>query len=308
MDASIVIATLNRKEMLESCLRCLNEQDYPAHEFEVIEVEDGSTDGSMEMVNAWPARFALRCVTAGRQGCGPARNLGVSEARGDIIIFMDDDAFAPPWFISEHMKTHRTAGRPVFADGPAVYVSGREAMEKPPFISWAIKMKAWLDFFGSHFICVNVSCPRQDFLRVGGFDMRFGKAYGFQDNEMGFRFQQAGVAGVRNRRAYVLHHSSGTPTLEMEMKKRSDRGGTAALFYAKYRLPEVKKIIHWHYMKWDSRLERWGLVRWATPEKVAAMKQDGHPLYPLARKILLTHLFAVSLRKGLEAAGITEQE
>ena len=61
-------------------------------------------------------------------------------------------------------------------------------------------------------------------------------------------------------------------------------------------------------MKWDERLERWGLVRWATPERVAAMRESGHFLYPVARKILLTHLFAASLRKGLTAAGIPAKD
>ena len=109
----------------------------------------------------------------------------------------------------------------------------------------------------------------------------------------------SGIGGVRNRRAYVLHHQAGTPTLELEMKKRSDRGCTAAMFYKKHPLPEVKNIIRWKRLRWDERFDRWGWVSWARPEHVATMKKNGHILYPVARKILLTHLFASSLRKGL---------
>ena len=309
MDVSIIISTYNRKELLATCLRCLDAQDFPASAFEVIVVDDGSTDGSMEMVHSQSVRYSLRCITAGRQlGIGPARNFGVSQACGDIILFLDDDAFAPAWYLAEHVKTHREAAGPVYVSGPAIYVSGKAAIDEPPLTSPIIRLKAWLDFYGAPFLGANVSCPREHFLRLGGFDSLFGKAYGFQDGEMGVRFEQNGVLGLRNRRAYVLHHSSGTPTLELEMKKSRERGGTAAMFYVKYRLPSVKTAVHWGRLKWDERFDRWGWVAWATPERVAAMKQSGHSLYPLARKVLLTHLFASSLRQGLKDAGIPEQE
>ena len=307
MDASVVIATYNRKDLLETCLRCLDAQDYPWQRYEVIVVDDGSSDGSVEMVKDWPARYTLRCIAAAHQGPGPARNLGVAKASGDIVIFLDSDAFASPWFISEHVKSHREAGQPIFVDGPAIYVSGREVVARPNFISWEIRIQAFLDFFGVPFVSVNVSCPRQDFLRVGGFDARFGKAYGYEDTELGVRLRQAGLGNLRNRRAYVLHHTDGTPTLASEMKKRRECGGNGALFYEKYPLPEVKKLINWGSLDWDRRFESLGLVRWATPERTEAMKQSGHLLYPLARKILLTHLYARSLRQGLADAGISAE-
>lgn len=299
MDASVVIAAYNRKDLLEACLRCLDAQTHPAEKFEVIVVDDGSTDGSVEMVQAWQAPYRLRCIAAGHQGPGPARNLGVQEAAGEFVIFLDSDAFAAPGFVAEHVRSHQEAGRPIFVDGPAVYVDGREAVEKPPCDSWIVKVQAWLDFFGVPFVSVNVSCPRADFLRVGGFDPRFGKAYGWEDTELGVRLRLAGLGNVRNRRAYVLHHRDGTPTLESEMKKRRECGSNAALFYAKYPLPEVKKLISWGNLKMDARLAAWGLVDWATPQRAAAWKAAKHPFYALVRKILLIHLYATALRTGL---------
>ena len=302
MDASVVIATYNRKDLLAACLRCLDAQTHPQGQFEVIVVDDGSTDGSVEMVQKWPARYTLRCIAAGHQGPGPARNLGVAEATGDIVIFLDSDAFASPRFVAEHVKSHREAGQTVFVDGPAIYVDGREAVENPPCQSWIVRAQALLDFFGVPFVSVNVSCPRSDFLRVGGFDPRFGKAYGWEDTELGVRLRQAGLGNVRNRSAYVLHHRDGTPTLESEMKKRRECGSNAALFYEKYPLPEVRKLIGWDSLAFDERLEGLGLVRWATPARAAAWKKGGHPLYPVVRKILLTHLYAAALRAGLAEA------
>ena len=302
MDASVVIAAYNRKDLLEACLRRLDAQTHPADRFEVIVVDDGSTDGSVELAQAWQSPYRLRCIAAGHQGPGPARNLGVREATGDIVIFLDSDAFAAPWFVAEHVKSHREAGKPVFVDGPAIYVDGRETIEHPPYASWIVRIQAWLDFFGVPFVSVNASCPRADFLRVGGFDPRFGKAYGWEDTELGVRLRLAGLGNVRNRRAYVLHHRDGTPTLESEMKKRRECGSNAALFYAKYPLPEVKKLIAWGTLATDARLESLGLVRWATPQRAADWKAAKHPFYPLVRKVLLIHLYAAALRAGLAAA------
>ena len=307
LDASIIIATYNRKDLLATCLRCLDAQDYPPQNYEVIVVDDGSSDGSVEMVENWPARYTLRCIAAGHQGPGPARNLGCAQATGDFVIFLDSDAFAAPGFISEHIKSHRQAGKPIFVDGPAIYVSGHDAVLNPPFNSWEIRAQAFLDFFGVPFVSVNVSCPREDFLRVGGFDARFGKAYGYEDTELGVRLRLAGLGNVRNRSAYVLHHTDGTPTLESEMKKRRECGSNGALFYEKYPLPEVKKLINWNSLKWDSFFAGLGLTDWATPDKAAAWKKSRHPLYPVLRKILLTHLYASALRRGLESAGLTAE-
>ena len=304
MDASVIIATYNRKDLLSTCLRCLDAQDHPFRQYEVIVVDDGSTDGSVEMVKNWPARYNLRCIAAGHQGPGPARNLGVEKAVGDLVIFLDSDAFAAPWFVSEHVKSHRQAAMPIFVDGPAVYVSGAEAAANPPLFSRQIRLLASLDFFGVPFVSVNVSCPRQDFLRVGGFDPRFGKAYGYEDTELGVRLRLAGLGNVRNRRAYVLHHTDGTPTLDSEMKKRRECGGNGALFYEKYPLPEVKKLINWDSLKWDRCFGALNLIGWANPQRAAQWKQAGHPLYPLLRKILLTHLYAEALRRGLQEAGL----
>ena len=142
---------------------------------------------------------------------------------------------------------------------------------------------------------------------MGGFDPQFGRAYGYEDTELGVRFCLAGLGRIRNRRAYVLHHTDGTPSLECEMKKRRECGGNGALFYAKHPLPEVKKLINWGSLDWDQRFESLGLVSWATPERTEAMKQSGHLLYPLARKVLLTHLYARSLRQGLADAGISAE-
>ena len=308
MDASIVIATYNRKDLLAACLKCLDQQDFPSDRFEVIVVDDGSTDGSVEMVQEMKPPYLLRCIPANHQGPGLARNLGVTHATGDIVIFLDSDAFAAKDFVAEHVKSHKQASSAIFVDGPAIYVSGQEAIENPPTDDWRIRWMAALDFFGAPFVSVNVSCPRTVFIEVGGFDERFGKAYGWEDTELGVRLRQAGLGNVRNRKAYVLHHRDGTPTLDSEIKKRVQCGANAALFYEKHPLPEVQKLIDWGSMSTDRLLVNTGIVKWLTPERAARWRQGGHIFYPVLRKLFLIHLYATELRTGLVRLGLIRSE
>ncbi len=92
MDISIVVPTFNRKNKLKSCLESILGQDYPSERFEIIVVDDGSTDGTREMVEAFKPFFAhLRYYFQENLGPAAARNFGVRQSQADIVGFTDDD-------------------------------------------------------------------------------------------------------------------------------------------------------------------------------------------------------------------------
>jgi GT2 family glycosyltransferase len=91
--ASIVVPTFNRVARLRDCLESLLQQDYPSGQFEILVVDDGSSDGSAEMVNGLDGVRYLRRQHA---GLNAARNAGIEEAKGDFLAFLDDDVLAPP--------------------------------------------------------------------------------------------------------------------------------------------------------------------------------------------------------------------
>jgi hypothetical protein len=94
---SVIVPTHNRAELLDRCLRSVAAQT--CGEFEIIVVDDGSTDGTHELVAAWTRRDArVRYLFQAGLGACAARNRGVAEARGSCVTFIDDDdEVLPGW-------------------------------------------------------------------------------------------------------------------------------------------------------------------------------------------------------------------
>ena len=96
MESSVVVCTRNRAPLLEKTLESLATQTLDHSHFEVLIVDNASTDSTSDVAARWQAarRFTCRYVLEERVGLNHARNRGVREARGRVIAFIDDDARA----------------------------------------------------------------------------------------------------------------------------------------------------------------------------------------------------------------------
>lgn len=103
MRASVIIPTFNRANMVIDAIDSLCDQSYPANEYEVIVVDNNSSDGTRAAVEAAIINHAGNCIRyilEARQGDMFARNRGAQEAVGDILIFSDDDALFDQNYLS----------------------------------------------------------------------------------------------------------------------------------------------------------------------------------------------------------------
>ncbi len=106
---SIIVPSHNRKEELKELLTSFEKQTFPKNQFEVIIVDDHSTDGSdawlTSIKNKLPFKLVIEKLTGKERYPGPARNKGMAQASGEFIIFIDSDCIAPPQWLQRIGKT-----------------------------------------------------------------------------------------------------------------------------------------------------------------------------------------------------------
>jgi len=105
-DVSVVIPTYNKKDFLEITLTALGLQTYPLERFEVVVINDGSTDATETLVSSLKVPYQINYTRQENKGRSVARNRGIENAKGRTIIFIDDDCVPTPTFIESHMRHH----------------------------------------------------------------------------------------------------------------------------------------------------------------------------------------------------------
>ena len=138
MELSIIIPTYNRANTLRQCLEYLQKQNVRG--FEVIVVDDGSIDETKKIVEnvAKTSWLDLHYYYQKNQKQGVARNLGISKAKGEIILFLGDDIFALPHLIENHLAVHHTFPyKNVAVLGHTTWAPFIEVNEYMKFLEWS---------------------------------------------------------------------------------------------------------------------------------------------------------------------------
>src|SRR5581483_2355937 len=136
---SVIIPTYNRVERLKQVLAAFAGQNFPLDQFEVIVVSDGSSDGTHEYLQALESPLQLSLVIQENQGPAAARNRGIQAARGDLVLFTDDDVVPTPRLIAEHIRIHDQSGPNVVVLGPMLTPDG---FAMSPWVRWEQAMLA----------------------------------------------------------------------------------------------------------------------------------------------------------------------
>ena len=167
MFVSVVIPAYNEERYLGRCLEALRAQSYPASQFEIIVVDNASTDATAEIAR----RFKTRIVREPHKGVARARQTGFEAARGEVIASTDADTQVPPYWLARivgHFQANPALGG---VYGPVYWYDGRPhekiIMRYP--VTWALMISNQVGrtlWVGSNF-----AVRRDLFWQVGGFDI-----------------------------------------------------------------------------------------------------------------------------------------
>ena len=136
MELSVVIPAHNQRERLRLVLCGLEQQSLDPRHFEILVVDDGSDDGTLEMLKEVDlSNLGFRCL-GGNQGRSRARNVGIQIARGDLVVFLDGDALPAPDFLERYMEAFLQRGEQVVLCGFQYSLPDLEYFQNPQSGDW----------------------------------------------------------------------------------------------------------------------------------------------------------------------------
>lgn len=211
-SVSIIVPTFNRRERLRRLLAGLEQPYRAGTRFEVVVAVDGATDGTDQMLATLHTSYPLRVLTQPNSGPAAARNRALEVARGDLVVFLDDDVEPVEGHLERHLAIHRRDPYAV-AIGPMLAPLGTKMA---PWLRWeaAMLQKQYNAMLAGRFpptprqfYTANASVRREHALAVGGFDERFTRA---EDVEFAFRLRDRGLRFLFDPHAAVLHEPDRT--------------------------------------------------------------------------------------------------
>jgi GT2 family glycosyltransferase len=244
---SIVVCSFNGSRTINECLQAISKIRYP--NFEVIVVDDGSTDNTAAIA----AQYDVRLVCTPNHGLSHARNIGWQSANGEIVAYIDDDAYPDPdWldYLAERFRTHDYAG----VGGPNIPPRG------DGFIAACVANAPGgpahvllTDTEAEHLPGCNMAFLRSALEAVGGFDVQFRTAG--DDVDMCWRLQQHGCKLGFSPSAQVWHHRRNS--LRKFWRQQKGYGKAEALLEKKW----PQKYNSARHLTWRGRVYDTSLTR-----------------------------------------------
>ncbi len=252
---SVIVPTYNRSKTLEKCLQALAEQTFPAGQFEVIVCDDGSTDDTPEVVKNFKAPFKLSYVRQDNAGPAKARNRGLEKARGQFVLFINDDTILDKEALHQHHQTHLAhPGEKISVLGtfefPEEYRKTIlvQLINENDLLFEYNKMQPGGYHAYNYFYTCNLSVPLQAVMDVGMFDETFdGPAA--EDIDLGYRLHYNGYRLLYQPECKSIHDHP--VTLDGFCRTHKVRGYGQMTLASKY-----SELNYWQKMSAD-QLQRW---------------------------------------------------
>ena len=261
---SVIVCTYNRDECIGDALASLAKQTLPYTDYEVLLVNNNSTDRTAEICEHFGGNvqgFQYRYFVETRQGLSYARNRGIDESRGEILVFMDDDAVAEPdylqnlWqFFSKTPDAAACGGRiyPNFETNRPRWMS-KYLVPLTSSIDWGDSVKL---FTGrSYPIGANMAFKRSVFAQCGGFNTSLGRVgknlAGAEEKDLFYRITEQG-GKVYYVPDAVVHHYVPDSRLTFQFFKKqslgigqSERVRALSISKREYRSSVFRELAKW---------------------------------------------------------------
>jgi glycosyltransferase involved in cell wall biosynthesis len=251
---SVIVATYNRASSLRETLAALAAQTLPVSEYEIIVVDDGSTDDTSDCVAKFASenpslnlRYERHSVNRWKAA---ACNTGIRMAKSELIAFIDDDIRPVPGWLESHLRRHEKENRDVSITGPVAYPE--EWVRRSNWVRFTNDNYRRSDFryidgqnlAPSRFAGGNTSLRRETLMKVGLFDET---SIRMEDGIMGCQLHEAGVPLLFEPNALVYHYADAIQSIDATLRsfRRSyelDRENVIKRFPWAY-----EKYCHWYF-------------------------------------------------------------
>jgi glycosyltransferase involved in cell wall biosynthesis len=293
---SVLIPTYNRREIVARCLKSLAEQTLPPEQYEVIVIDDGSTDGTDEMLASLDYPASLRWKKIPHMGPSGARNRGLEMAKGEIVVFVDSDLIVVPEFLEAHLEAHReNPQKKLVVHGPVIHTTNLENPETKQKLT---------DFSRAFFATGNASVALAELKAAGMFDEEFDE-YGWEDLEFGRRLKKRGLVAVRQPKAVGYHYKHKVKLAHFRAlwQRERERGHMALVYYRKHPELEVKlsTMLAWPFFLLDRLLSLGGWPHWPAAQRFLRFLEEKklEGLFKFFFYLALNHAYFDGMREAI---------
>lgn len=266
---SLIVCTRNRAERLPDLLACLASLEPPPAGWELLLVDNASTDATPHVLHqfASAASFRVVCLHAAVPGLSRARNVGLAHARGDVLAFTDDDCYPRRDYLRALVAAFEEQDHHGFVGGRLVLHDPRDARISVKDVDTTIDIAPRTFVPAGVIHGANMALRREVVRAIGGFDPLLGAGSACaagEDTDYIARAAWAGWGGCYDPRPVVAHHHRRKPGPDADRQRRLYDYGRGAC-YAKHLLnPESRRayLSGWYWLaRHHLRTDRVGRLR-----------------------------------------------